>query len=220
MRVLLLGGALGPALYTVLVVVCGALRPGYSHVGQLISELGARGTTHAGLLNLAGAIPAGALIAGFAAATLSVLRLGRRAILAGCLFMFYGLGMITFGIVPCDPGCPSPGPASTLPGTIHSGVALAASVAAVAGIGLWAWEFRQRPAFRNLSRFSALSSAAGLAFLITFMASLHSRAVIGLWQRLLVGTLFLWCVVVALRLFRAAKGDQQASLDGYGPYAA
>jgi hypothetical protein len=134
--------------------------------------------------------------------------------------MFYGLGMITFGIVPCDPGCPSPGPASTLPGTIHSGVALAASVAAVAGIGLWAWEFRQRPAFRNLSRFSALSSAAGLAFLITFMASLHSRAVIGLWQRLLVGTLFLWCVVVALRLFRAAKGDQQASLDGYGPYAA
>ncbi len=219
MRVLALGGAVGPALYTGSVIVSGALHPGYSHLGQLISELGGRGTDYARLINLAGAIPAGVLIAGFAAATLSLLSSGLRTTLAGCLILFYGVGMVVFGIVPCDPGCPPPGPSSTVGQTIHSAVALAAWVAAIAGVGLWAVEFRKIPAFRNLRGFSTVACTAATALLITFMLSLRSRAVIGLWQRLLVGTLFLWFAVVALRLFRTAKGHGARSLGGSAPYA-
>jgi hypothetical membrane protein len=210
-RALALGGVVGPALYSVIIIVCGALRPNYSHVTQLVSELGARGTAHAGLLNLAGAIPAGILMAGFAAATARMVSSSRRATLAGWLIMFYGVGMMVIGIFPCDPGCPLPGPLSTPAGTIHSGVALAAFVAAIAGIGLWAWEFQRLPAFRDLSGFSVVAGGAALLFLITFVLSLPSRAMIGVWQRLLLGTLFFWCVVVALRLFRSAKGSGSVS---------
>jgi hypothetical membrane protein len=221
MRVLALGGAVGPALYTVLVIVCGTLRPGYNHLTQLISELGARGTAHAGLLNLAGAIPAGVLIAGFGVATHRLLSSGRRSLLASGLVAFYGVAMIVFGILPCDPGCPPPGPRTSVAATIHSSVALAACVAAIVGIGLWAREFRQMPGFRDLWAYTGLASAAGLAFLIAFVVSLDGGTLIGLWQRLLVGTLFVWCAVVALRLFRGAKGPRRrSSLGGSVPDAA
>jgi hypothetical protein len=200
--VLALGGAVGPALYTVLVIFCGALRPGYNHLARLISELGARGTTHAGLMNFAGVIPTGVLIAGFGVATVALLSSSRRSILAGCLILFYGVAMVVFGFLPCDPGCPTPGALSSVGATIHTNVAFAAFVAAIVGVALWASEFRRMPAFRNLWGYSAVASVAELLFLIAFVGSLDSRALSGLWQRLLVGTFFMWDAVVGLRLFR------------------
>jgi hypothetical protein len=56
-RLLCLGGVAGPALFTAVVILCAALRPNYSHVAQFVSELGARGTSHAELMNLAGFVP-------------------------------------------------------------------------------------------------------------------------------------------------------------------
>jgi hypothetical protein len=47
-----------------------------------------------------------------------------------------------------------------------------------------------------------LSSGVALCFLIALANSLDSRTQTGLWQRLLVGTLFLWCAVVGVRAFR------------------
>jgi hypothetical protein len=43
MRLLALGGVAGPVLFTTLVIVCAALRPGYSHLYPFMSELGAPG---------------------------------------------------------------------------------------------------------------------------------------------------------------------------------
>ncbi len=40
MRVLALGGVAGPALFTLVVLVCAALRPNYSHSMQVMSALG------------------------------------------------------------------------------------------------------------------------------------------------------------------------------------
>jgi len=43
MRLLALGGITGPVLFAVVVLVLGALRPGYSHLQHFISELGVAG---------------------------------------------------------------------------------------------------------------------------------------------------------------------------------
>ncbi len=208
MRVLALGGVLGPAIFTALVIVCGALRPGYSHLAQLISELGASGTAHATLMNFAGIIPAGVLIAGFGAATLGLLSSGRRAILAGALVTFFGIALVVGGVYSCDPGCPLRWPPGSVAASIHLIAAVAQLVAAIAGIALWALEFRHFPAYSGLWKFTALAGAAALGFLIAFNVSLDSRALTGLWQRLLFGTLFVWCAVVALRLFRNPRGHR------------
>lgn len=63
MKFLSLGGVAGPVLFTSVTLVCASLRPGYGHISQFISELGASGTPHALLMNLAGFIPSGLMLA-------------------------------------------------------------------------------------------------------------------------------------------------------------
>jgi hypothetical protein len=58
--------------------------------------------------------------------------------------------------------------------------------------------------------YSAVSSAAALAFLVALANSLESRTLTGLWQRLLVGALFLWCGIVGVRAFRLS-GERRAA---------
>jgi hypothetical protein len=157
-------------------------------------------------MNLAGIIPAGVLIAGFGAATVRLLSSGRRSNLAGAMISLFGVALVLGGIFSCDPGCPLPWPTGSVAATIHNIASLTQIAAAIAGIGLWALEFRQIPAFRDLWKYTALSSAAGLGFLIAFTVSLDSRVFTGLWQRLLFGTLFVWCAVVALRLYHGHEG--------------
>lgn len=199
MRILALGGALGPLLFAAVVGVCGALRPGYSHINQFISELGATGTIHATLMNFAGFVAAFLLIAGFGIATVWLIPHSARSILAGGLITFFGLGIALAGIFHCDPGCPQHG--ASLAATIHDRISIAAFLACIAGIGLFASHFRRTPAFRPLWKYSAASSVASLVFLGLLASSLDPRHLTGLWQRLLIGTLFVWCVVLGRRLF-------------------
>lgn len=67
---------------------------------------------------------------------------------------------------------------------------------------LWAYCFRAA-AWRSLWSYSAVSSVVALALLLVLNASEESRAFTGVWQRLFVATLDLWCAVVAFRVFRS-----------------
>ena len=58
------------------------------------------------------------------------------------------------------------------------------------------------PDWRRLSAYSLVTSAVALVFFLSLVGSLESRTLTGLWQRLMLGTLFLWCGVVAVRAFR------------------
>jgi hypothetical membrane protein len=199
-RILSLGGVLGPALFTAVVILCGARRPGYSHVAQLISELGASGTTHTTLMNVGGFIPAGVLMAGFGIATGRLLKGGTRAAIASGLLTLFGVGVMVAGVYSCDLGCPQP-PRSTA-GIIHDRVSVAAFLAGIVGIGLWALEFRRLTSFSDLWLYGAISSIVALGLFVALAVSLETRVITGLLQRLLLGTLFLWCGIVALRLAR------------------
>ena len=85
MRHLALGGVGGPLLFSVMTIVTGALRGEYSHLTQFISELGADGTPYSGLMNYAGFVPAGLLIAGFGAALATTLPRDRFRLAAAIL---------------------------------------------------------------------------------------------------------------------------------------
>jgi hypothetical membrane protein len=207
-RLLAFGGVIGPVLFTILVVVCGALRSEYSHLHQFISELGATGSAHAALMNRAGFIPGGALIAGCGLVLLRLRSRGLRSALAGILTTFFGVGIVLAGFFQCDPGCPQP--ATSLAGTIHDRVSVAAFLASIAGIGLWAMEFRKTPFWRGLWRYSALTSAAGLLFLLALASSLDARYLTGLWQRFFMATFFAWYLVLGLRLLRHPSSPVQS----------
>jgi hypothetical membrane protein len=208
MRRLALGGIVGPALFAVVVVVCGALRPGYEHASQLISELGATGTPHAGLMNLAGFVASGALIAAFGLSLGAVLPRGRASRAIAVLLGLFGVGLVLAGAFPCAPGCPQDAP------TLHDGVSVAAFVSAIAGIALAARRFRTIAAWRPLWAYSAVSSGLALCLLGALAATVDGGPLRGLWQRLLVGTLFLWCIVAGVRAVRPADGRSAPTRSG------
>ena len=210
MRLLALGGVAGPVLFTTLVIVCAALRPDYRHLYQFISELGATGTPNAALMNLAGFIPAGLLMAAFGVALTRTLGSGVRSLVAGALVTWFGVGVLFAGVVSCDAGCPM-GPGVSREARLHDLVSISAFTSAILGIGLWAFEFRRLPPWERLWKYTAVSSALSAVLMASLAASIDGRFLTGLWQRLLLGTLFVWYAVAGLRLY-ATTGAPAASV--------
>lgn len=191
-------------------LICGALRPGYSHLTDFISELGAQGSGHAALMNLAGFVPSGLLFTAFSASLRGELPGRSLSLVVSGLSAFFGIGMVIVGLYSCDPGCPQP-PLSRA-AVIHDRVSPAMFVAILAGIGLSAVLFRGLPGFRQLWLYSLLSSVLGFAFLAMLLTSLSSGGLIGLWQRLLLATVFLWYVVGSLQRLKLSLAHAASSL--------
>ncbi|MEZ5652165.1 MAG: DUF998 domain-containing protein [Burkholderiaceae bacterium] len=200
MRLLALGGIAGPLVFSVVAIVSASLRTDYSHVADFISELGATGTPYAGLMNYAGFLPGGLMLAAFGVALTRALPRRPAATLAVILVILFGAVVAVSGIVSCDPGCPQgEGSAENL---VHNTIAPIAFFCLIVAAGILGFLFRGHTAWRFLSVFSLVSSVVGLCLLLALASSLDSRELTGLWQRLLLAVLFLWCAVVGLRGFR------------------
>jgi hypothetical membrane protein len=90
---------------TASVLIAGALRPGYSHSAQFMSELGARGAPGAWTMNVFGFIPAELLMVGFIALAAKALRRSPLALVGLALLAVYAIGLIVGALAPCDLGC-------------------------------------------------------------------------------------------------------------------
>jgi hypothetical membrane protein len=200
MRMLALGGVAGPAIFTVVVIVVSSLREPYSHANNFISELGASSTPHANLMNYAGFIPAGLLLAGFGVALGTLLPRSRRALAVAALVTLFGAGIVMAGIFSCDAGCPQG--TGSLENIVHDRIAPPTFLSFIAGIAIFGLLARRLPAFRHLATYSLLTSALALVFLIALVSSLDTRSLTGLWQRLMLAVLFLWCARVGLTAAR------------------
>lgn len=215
MRILALGGIAGPVLFTVVVLVSGALRPGYSHLQHFISELGVAGTPYAALMNYAGFVPAGLMLAVFGVALAFALPSGRLIRLAAVLVTTFGLGIAASGIMSCDLGCPQG--EGSLENVVHNTIAPVSFVCLIAAMAMLGVRFRSLPAWRHLWLFSLLASAAALCLLVVLAGSLDSRVLTGLWQRLLLAVLFIWCAIVSIEAFRHPASRFAPSSSGMRP---
>src|SRR5690348_3480633 len=111
-----LGGIAGPLLFTLVMLICASLRPNYNHISYFISELGATGTANAGLMNFAGFIPSGILIALFGFSLIGFFPKSFLTRAGSALVIIFGIGMAVAGLFSCDPGCPREG---SLENNIH-----------------------------------------------------------------------------------------------------
>ena len=71
MRVLFLGGLVGPLCFLFAVLVGASLRPDYDHTIEVMSALGATGSPNAILMNGVGFMPAGIMLIGLGLALLA-----------------------------------------------------------------------------------------------------------------------------------------------------
>ena len=200
MRVLALGGVIAPVWLATVVAFCASLRPGYDHLTQFVSELGASGTPNAALMNYGGFLPTGACLVALGIAMRAGLPRARTTRIAAVLVLLFGSGVFASGLAQCDPGCPQRG--ASPEGLLHEILGPGSFLCAMVGAALLGWGLRGRDGWSALQRTSIVASALGLCFFIGLATSVETRAWTGLWQRALVATLFLWAAVVGTRLFR------------------
>lgn len=199
-RILTLAGAAGPVVFATVVIICAAMRPGYSHVGQFISQLGETGGPNATLMNYAGFMLPGILI------FLSGLGLARRlpgsalTVVGSLLVALFGAGIFAAGVFSCDPGCLPENPSRE--GFLHNLVSLIAFVAMIAGVAVLGFQFRRMPGWQGLAGYSFVTAVVAAALLVGMVTVPAVMPVIGLVQRVFLGFLFLWLVLVALRAYR------------------
>jgi hypothetical membrane protein len=198
-----LGGLIGPMLFTTTTLICASLRPDYSHIHQFISELGATGTPNAALMNWIGFTLSGLLIAAFGLSLILVLPKQFLARTASVLILLFGVGLIVVGFFSCDEGCPRDG---SLENNIHDQISGPIFLCAILGCFTLGFVFKRLADWRSLWLYSIGSAIVSSFFLIALVNSLDSYRFTGIWQRLLLLTLFLWFGIVGVHAYKLWRG--------------
>ncbi|MBP7705228.1 MAG: DUF998 domain-containing protein [Caulobacter sp.] len=188
---------IGSVGLVLLIVVGAAAWPGYSHVRDFISELGATGAPQGRLVSLGGFLAVGVCLTAFcAAAALVAPRSRLRYAGFACLGLF-GLGYMAIAFFRCDFGCPPTSP--SLSQTLHSLTSLAGYVGAPVGMVLLGLSARRWPGAAGLFPLGLVTAAIAAA---GFLGMLVESPVGGLVQRLVEGSILVWIVACAFAIRR------------------
>jgi hypothetical membrane protein len=197
-KVLVAGGILAPILWATVFLYVGTLRPGYSHTRQHISALAERGSSTQHLMQVAGFLVQGLMLAGFGVA-MGLASGSAAAGVSASLVTVAGLAKISAGIFVPDPCC-SVIPASTsqhihnASGAIHFlTLAGAAALCGVSGTTL----FGSRVAWLQWYSLASVVLAVSLPPLL-IATGIAGGGDVGLFQRASFGVLNLWILVSAI----------------------
>ena len=198
-RVLAICGIIGPILYTIVVIVLGLLRPGYSHVAQSMSELGEVGAPNAIIMNTAGFPLLGLLMIAFAFGLHRGISQGKGSKIGPALIALSGATLVMTGIFHCDPGCVD----VSMVGITHSVFAMISAFAMMlAPLALCPRLYRDRLWQGYLYYSLATVIVAGL------ISAVYGFNVFEPWngalQRASMGVALLWMEVMAIRLLRVS----------------
>jgi flagellin-like protein len=203
-RLLVPSGIIGSLIFVAMVIVLGALTPGYSHASQAISELGAVGAPYAAsqAINFA-----------FLGMSLLLFAVGLHYAIGGGtgskvgIFLLGGFAVSSaFGsaVFPCDVGCEF----VTVSGTLHNVLGLLGFLMFAAGTIVLSRRMAADDAWRRYRRYSQLTGVLAIVALVVWIAGKNAAPAIGGGlQRVMVGVILAWIVttsVHAVRLARAA----------------
>lgn len=166
------------ALYAGVVVWGGLTYPGYSHLGQYISELGAKGTVTGPAVTWAGFFIPGVLMLAFVGVMAFSARLTVLRGLGLLLIAAYAWGMVNAVIYRCDLGCPVV--TDSLDQMMHNMVGALSYLLGVLGLFVLAIEARSRAAW-----VFGLGLACGAVAACSFWLLTPDVAFKGLAQRVL-----------------------------------
>jgi hypothetical protein len=189
-----------PVVYIFMTILGGALRPGYSHISDTVSELLSPGApnkpllmvfqiTHA-LLGILFGIGVMRFVQGSGQSTLT-------GMIGAAMIIAVGAATVATAIFPQDPfGAPL-----TLPGRTHNvlvfGVLVPFTILSTLLIGIW---LRQTDIFPWFRAYSFITVGASI-LLAGLAGATLGTPIMGLTERLAVLAGFQWTFVLALRLF-------------------
>jgi len=177
----------------------GSLAPGYDHLADFMSVLGAVGMPHGGRVNVLVFMGAEVWVLLFVVLAWRRTGPGTPVIHTGLvLIALFACLLIVAAAFPCDFGCRPAAPPSTSH-VIHMGAGLAAYVCGLAGLSLASTGLRRQRQQRFPGVWRAAALSTGLLLVIGVSGS---GSLAGLYQRLLEALLYVWMAVLGYALDR------------------
>jgi hypothetical membrane protein len=187
-----------------MVVIAGSLTPGYSHVSQFISELGARGAPHELSVRFAGFLPMGMLLLAFCWFAYAALPRSTGTTWGLFGLALYAAGYLVAAAYPCDLGCRPARPSASQ--MIHNAGGLLGYVLAPAFLLTLARATRAWPNAERLSTAGYVAAALALVGLLTLSPA---SPFVGVSQRLLEIAVLAWAVYCGVYLHRKTADATQ-----------
>ena len=179
----------------------------YSLVGDHVSELA---LGRYGVVQTAAFVVVGLGTLGLAFAVRTLTRDLGGSLVGSLLIALNGAGAIVVAVFPTDRIDRSADVWSqTTTGLIHAGVSIASFLCVVVGMLVLTWTFARGARWRSLTPWSGLLASGALALL--FVQAEGPR--VGLMQRLHVGVIAAWMIVVAARVHSLAASERTDTPD-------
>jgi hypothetical membrane protein len=196
-RFLSMCGVVAPVLFVFMTILGGAIRPGYSHISDTVSELFSPGSPNKLLLDTLFTIYA-LLLALFGIGVLQLVRGSKQSTRIGIIgaSMFITMGLVsvaTATIFPQDAWGSPP----TFPGQMHmilSGIVGLLSILSMLLIGIW---FNRAEIFPGFGTYSFITVGA-VVLSAGFFAAKMGSPIMGLTERITILVGFLWTFILAL----------------------
>jgi Protein of unknown function (DUF998) len=199
-RLLLVGGAIGPLLYIVVFLIEGATRPHYSALYHVVSSLS---LGNGGWIQTTNFIVSGALVLGFVIGLRRVLHTGRGSTWGPILLGIIGLCLIGAGIFVTDPrlGYP-PGASSvtTVHGILHEIFGQLQFFSLMAVCFVLARRDAAAPFGRGWARYSVATGLLVAVFYVAFVLTGVLDGPAGLMQRICIIIGWSWIARLSIRL--------------------
>ncbi len=203
LRFLAMCGIFGPIIFSIVLLNLGFFTPGYDHFSQYMSELGAVDAANPWLMNILGFMLLGILVMLFSVGLDQGIEPGSAGKLGPLLIFISGLALVFVAFFQCDPGCNN----TSFVGLMHGNAAFVAQFALVGAPLFLLFRLDDDDRWRRYVVFSLFVTIIGAMLGVLFRFDVLSEWV-GLMQRLSFGILFVWLVVMGIKLFRVVSASQ------------
>lgn len=191
-------GLLGPLLFFITAFFVAAISPDYNAQTQMISELGASGSSHAWLFNYFGFLPNGIFITAFGVYFYAQLKQHMFKPLPAILIIIHGLGMLLATWFSCDLSCTPVEPsAKQIAHNILGAIKFPALHLSLLIFAIQLFKRGNNKLWAYASLFTFMLSAV---LMVLFASSVETREYTGIYQRFFIGTLYLWLALISLNL--------------------
>jgi len=192
-------GIIAPILLFLAVIILGFLNPGYSHIIEGLSGLGAVGEPNAIIMNFVGFFIIGILIIIFSLGLHKGINQGEESRTGMILLILCGIFWMFVGFFPI-------GIAESLSSRMHGLVALASFLFGGIGIVIISRKFKKDSYWKKYSTYTLISG------LITIFSIFAGRLSIlgGLRQRIFLIVFFLWIEITSIKLLKSSNSARKA----------
>lgn len=180
--------------------------PGYDHLQQAMSQLGAVGAPTQHWSPLLNNFPLALLFALFAWGLARRWKGSRLAFASAALVLLHGVGSLGTGWFPCDQGC---APAQPSPSQqLHNLSGLLMFLSLTLASALWIWAGKRVAGSHALGLFSLACVFAATVTVVLMAQAAQSGQLFGLYQRLNYAVSVIWVAGLALWSLRPALANR------------